>query len=273
MDTYNLLPENEYKVAEDRRYLNPNLQVDATNKFIDNLRSNQQANNTQITMQTRNLGTQVPSNLGGLTGGTGYFTSRYQTPQTNAATQNLRTAAQAAALNQALANEKAYWQKRYQDAYRAQQKSAYDKANTPATQTLGGVDYEDTSEPTTDEWKLTANAGETVVAEPDGQGGTTGRIFVQKADGTGEWRNQNIRYRSDDAMGRHAGADQLSDLVTGMYNYTLPDGREVELGGWDESLKVGSDGNYYIWNSTNNSYTPIYGASGKTSGGGRWWTK
>lgn len=139
MDTYNLLPENEYKEAENRRYLNPNLQVDATNTFIDNLRSNQQANNAQITMQTRNLGTQVPSNLGGLTGGTGYFTSRYQTPQTNAATQNLRTAAQAAALNQALANEKAYWQKRYQDAYRAQQKSAYDKANTPTGDNLSEI--------------------------------------------------------------------------------------------------------------------------------------
>lgn len=130
MDNNNLLPENEYTEFESRRYLNPNLQVIQTNDFIDNLRGAQQANTQQIATQTQNLGTQVPSNLGGLTGGTGYFTSRYQTPQTNAATQNLRTAAQAAALNQALANEKAMWQKRYQDAYKAYQKRQNDKTNT-----------------------------------------------------------------------------------------------------------------------------------------------
>lgn len=82
MDTYNLMPENEYTEIDGRRYLNPTLQVTQTEDFIDRLRANQQANNAQINMQTRNLGTNVSSNLGGLTGGTGYFTSRYQTPQT-----------------------------------------------------------------------------------------------------------------------------------------------------------------------------------------------
>ena len=128
MDSYSLLPENEYKEVEGRSYLNPTLGVTQTNDFINNLRENQKMQNAQIVAQTQNLGTNIPSNLGGLTGGTGYWTSRYQTPQTNTATANLRAAAQADALNTALANEKALMQKRYQDAYRAQQKSAYDKS-------------------------------------------------------------------------------------------------------------------------------------------------
>lgn len=128
MDTYSLLPENEYTEVEGRRYLVPTLGVSQTNDFINNLRANQQTQNAQITQQTQNLGTKIPSNMGGLTGGTGYWTSRYQTPQTNSALQSLRTAAQADALKTALANEKARMQKQYQDAYRAQQKSAYDKS-------------------------------------------------------------------------------------------------------------------------------------------------
>lgn len=128
MDSYNLLPENEYQEIEGRRYLVPTLGVTQTNDFITNLRANQQAQNAQIANQTSNLGTTIPSNLGGLVGGTGYWTSRYQTPQTNSAVQSLRMAAQTDALNTALSNEKARLQKRYQDAYRAQQKSAYDKS-------------------------------------------------------------------------------------------------------------------------------------------------
>lgn len=54
----------------------------------------------------------------------GYFTSRYQTPQTNSAVANLRATAQAAALNQVLSNEQEMWKKRYNDAYRDYQKRA-----------------------------------------------------------------------------------------------------------------------------------------------------
>ena len=143
MDTYSLLPENEYTEVEGRRYLSPTLDVAQTNDFINNLRSNQQAQNVQIAQQTQNLGTRIPSSMGGLTGGTGYWTSRYQTPQTNNALQNLMAATRADALKTALANEKARMQKQYQEAYRAQQKSAYDKSVAASsggnvnTQTLG----------------------------------------------------------------------------------------------------------------------------------------
>lgn len=124
-----MLNDNEYTEFEDRKYLNPQVALDESNTFIDNLRNTQQANNQQIQTQTYNLGTAVPSNLGGLTGAESYFTSRYQTPQSASAVANLRATAQAAALNEALANEQAMWKKRYNDAYKAYQKSAYNRSN------------------------------------------------------------------------------------------------------------------------------------------------
>lgn len=136
------LKENEYVVVDGRGYVNPQTALDESNQFIDNLRSMQQANNQQIQTDTYNLGTAVPSSLGGLTspvtdgnGGAGlsYFTSRYQTPQTASAVANLRATAQAAALNQALENEQAIWKKRYNDAYRNYQKRMNDKTNAPST--------------------------------------------------------------------------------------------------------------------------------------------
>lgn len=146
----NLLPESETTEVEGRLYINPQTGVDESNTFIENLRNIQQTNTQQIAQDTRNLGTDVPSSLGGLGGATGYWTSRYQTPQTASAIADLRTAAQAQALNEALANEQAAWKQRYQNAYRNYQKRQYAKANAPATTgstTTGGVDYEDTSDP------------------------------------------------------------------------------------------------------------------------------
>lgn len=106
----------------DRRYINPQVSLDEQNAFIDNLRNMQQTNTAKITQDTRNLGTQVPSNLGGLGGGTNYFKSRYQTPQTNTLASELRTTAQAQALNTLMSNEIAKAKKRYNDAYRAAKK-------------------------------------------------------------------------------------------------------------------------------------------------------
>lgn len=150
-----IIPENEMTEVEGRVYINPQTGVDTTNTFIEKLRQTQQANTQQIAQDTANLGTEVPSNLGGLTGGTGYWTSRYQVPQTNAAVANLRATAQAKALNDVLANEQAVWKKRYQDTYRDYQKRQNEKSNRyynsltnpSGGTTTGGVDYEDTSNP------------------------------------------------------------------------------------------------------------------------------
>lgn len=104
---------------EGRRYIDPQVSLDEQNAFIENLRNIQGRNNAQIAQQTYGLGTQVPSNLGGLSGGSGYFKSRYQTPQTNKMIADLRAAAQGQALTAQLNNEIAQAQKRYKDAYRA----------------------------------------------------------------------------------------------------------------------------------------------------------
>lgn len=120
----NILPENETVTFEDQTYVKPETSLNEQTAFIENLRANQQQNNAQIQQDTHNLGTDVPSNLGGLVGGEGYFTSRYQTPQTNSLTAELRATAQAQALNQVLQNQQAMWKNRYNDAYRAAQKRA-----------------------------------------------------------------------------------------------------------------------------------------------------
>lgn len=135
-----MLPGNEYSEIESRYYLNPQIALDESNNFIENLRSAQQQNTAQIARDTEQLGTAVSSNLGGLGGGTDYWTARYSTPQTSSAVSNLRAAAQATALNQVLANEQAKWQKRYNDAYRAYQQ----RANNPDGGADGGIEYEDT---------------------------------------------------------------------------------------------------------------------------------
>ena len=126
----NLLPSNEYTEFEGRAYINPNLAVDETSSFIDNYRNTQNQNTQQINTQVQKLGTDVPTNIGGLTGAGSYFTSRYQKPQTASVVANLKTIAQAKALNDVLANEQAIWRKRYQDAYKKYQKSAYNKSNS-----------------------------------------------------------------------------------------------------------------------------------------------
>lgn len=148
-----MLPENETITFEDQIYLNPQTALDESNTFIDNLRAVQQANNQAINTDLENLGTYpaAQSNLGGLLGGSGYFTSRYQVPQTVALTNDLRAAAQASALNQALQNEQAKWKQRYNKAYRNYQRRARNRyggggggyTTTPTTPQLpiqGGVD-------------------------------------------------------------------------------------------------------------------------------------
>lgn len=110
----------------DRRYINPQVSLAEQNAFINNLRNNQQDWTDETISVTENLGTKIPSQLGGLTGGSGYFASRYQTPQTNSMVSDLKAAAQSQALSQLMNNEIAKAKKRYSDAYRAAKKRESD---------------------------------------------------------------------------------------------------------------------------------------------------
>lgn len=171
----NILPTEQFTEVEGRVYENPQTGIDESNRFIDQLRAIQSENTQKISQDTQNLGTSVPSQLGGLTGADSYFTSRYQTPQTNATVASLRATAQAAALNDVLENEQAIWKKRYNDAYRAYQKREYNKANTPTTNgnntTTGGVDENptDKDDTVTYDGSTKGVSGYYTVIGPDGR--------------------------------------------------------------------------------------------------------
>lgn len=109
-------------VVDDRRYIKPQVALDESNAFIENLRNTQGQRTAEIAQDTYNLGTAVPSNLGGLGGSGSYFTSRYQTPQTNEIVANLKATAQAQALNDAMNNALAQAKQRYNNAYKAAQR-------------------------------------------------------------------------------------------------------------------------------------------------------
>lgn len=177
-----ILPETEVTEFENRSYVNPQAALGESDTFIDNLRQTQQANTQQIAQDTYDLGTAVPSNLGGLMGGEGYWTSRYQTPQTNATVANLRSAAQAKALNDVLANEQAIWKNRYQQAYRNYQSRQNAKANQPSTTGGGGPLHIDTN----------AGARKTVEVDPYQPGAgqiipNTDYVSDYQDASTGQW--------------------------------------------------------------------------------------
>lgn len=133
--------DSEYYSFEDRLYENPTTSRDEQMSFVDNLRAAQQAANAQIKTQTENLGTQIPSVKGGLTGPEGYFQSRYQTAPTNAIVGDLRAAAQADALNKVLSNYSEQMQKKYNDAYRQYQKNRARRAASGGSSGSGSGGY------------------------------------------------------------------------------------------------------------------------------------
>ena len=179
----NVLPSNEYVEVEGRTYINPQVGVDETTSFIDKLRATQGQQNQEITQQTQRLGTDIPTNLGGLTGAEGYFTSRYQTPQTASNIANLRATNQAKALKDALANEYSIWKNRYTQAYRNYRRRSsgssgsggsggYTTSTTGDTTIAGQGAVEtiptDTEATVTYEGSVTAQPGQKVVIGPDG---------------------------------------------------------------------------------------------------------
>lgn len=147
------LPENEVINYEDTLYVNPETSLQEQTTFIDNLRNVQNQNNAEIATDTANLGTAVPSALGGLGGGESYFTSRYQVPQGVALANNLRAVPQAQALNDAMNMNLEAWKKRLSDAQKAARKRAASYGggggggtNTPDDLPItGGVEETDTT--------------------------------------------------------------------------------------------------------------------------------
>lgn len=90
---------------ENRLYVNPEVSMAEQDQFIEKFRNLQGQNQAQINRDTYNLGTQVPSNLGGLTGAEGLWNAQYQRPAVNAAIENLRQVNLQQALNTAMQNQ------------------------------------------------------------------------------------------------------------------------------------------------------------------------
>jgi len=130
---------DEFYEYEGRDYINPTLSSGEQDAFINNLRDIQSQNNAQIAQQTYNLGTRVPSNLGGLGGGEAYFDARYQTPQVDEMVATLKTAAQAQALNDVMSNYQAQLQNRYKQSYRKAQRRQRARQNAYYNNLLGGT--------------------------------------------------------------------------------------------------------------------------------------
>lgn len=126
------MDDTEFTEFEDRVYLNPTTSRDEQLAFIDTLRETQKQNTAQINADTYALGSQLPSNLGGLSGAEDTFIARYQTPQTEATVADLRTAAQQSALNTALSNLQNAYKQRYNAAVLNYQKRAA-QPTTPTT--------------------------------------------------------------------------------------------------------------------------------------------
>lgn len=118
---------------EDRTYIEPTVSRDEQLGFIDRLREIEQKDLRKIATDTHNLGTDVPSNLGGLsgigapnslgisgadTGSAGIWRNRYERPQVNALVSDLKATAQATALNTALNNLLNQYKNRYNQAAR-----------------------------------------------------------------------------------------------------------------------------------------------------------
>ncbi len=126
---------------EDRVYVDPQISLNEQNDFIDKFRNLQTSNQAEINQQTQSLGSDVPSNQGGLIGAEGTWNVQYQRPQVNAAIENLRKANQLQALNTVMANEQSAMANRlaqakraYQQAQQERYKKDRDKANQLSSQ-------------------------------------------------------------------------------------------------------------------------------------------
>lgn len=231
--------------VDDMRYINPQVGLDESNAFIENLRNTQGQRTAEIAEDTYNLGTAVPSNLGGLGGAGTYFTSRYQTPQTNEIVANLRTTAQAQALNDAMNNVLAQAKQRYNKAYKNYQRRNHISPSPATTVNMpGDVDYRTTGDELTLRYKGTeggvstgatggAQAREYYFLGPNGQ--RTPVNFI----GSGS------SIAADTPMHSYGGSEAVNRYIQSMINNghklmaRKDDGRVVDItGGYHINLGI-----------------------------------
>lgn len=213
---------------EDRQYIDPTVSRDEQLGFIDRLREIENKDLRKIATDTHNLGTDVPSNLGGLsgigtpnslgisgadTGSAGIWRNRYERPQMNALVSDLKATAQATALNTALNNMLNQYKNRYNQAARAAAKS-------------GGVSGDDSP--------FNKNQGDPYnkILNTGAVNGDLGSYMVKDKNGT-------IRSALDVITSKDG---KITGVNTGMFSY----GAEGE---------TGTSGAQYLQNLINQGYT------------------
>lgn len=104
--------------------MNPVASRDEQLAFANNLRSVADRDIAKIKQDTYNLGTHVPSNLGGLTGSTGLWKRNFVSPKVESMTQGIKAVAQSSALENAMNNYLNQTKQKYNNAYKAYAKRA-----------------------------------------------------------------------------------------------------------------------------------------------------
>lgn len=213
---------------EDRQYIDPTVSRDEQLGFIDRLREIENKDLRKIATDTHNLGTDVPSNLGGLsgigvpnslgisgadTGSAGIWRNRYERPQVNALVSDLKATALATALNTALNNMLNQYKNRFNQAARAAAKSG------------GGVD---------DDSLFNKNQGDpySKILNTGAVNGDLGSYIVKDKNGT-------IKSALDIITKKDG---TITGVNTGMFSY----GAEGE---------TGTSGAQYLQNLINQGYT------------------
>ena len=214
---------DDYSYEENaRRYVNPQVGLNERNAFIDNLRQSWGQDTAKISSDTRALGSKVPSIRGGLTGGSSYFKSRYQTPQANSMIADLRAVAQSQALSTAMNNEINKAKKRYQDAYKAAQ--AKTKKTVGDNELTVTKNYGNESDPLSTEIEDSGN----LIKQYGGmdtygskENGWTRNFAMMPGDNTGKLIHKMLGGSDDDYK---PWAQRLYDWVTGFdgTNYKGP---------------------------------------------------
>lgn len=199
---------NESYDFEDRKYVNPTLSRDEQLSFVDNFRNMQQSNMNQIARDTHNLGTDVPSNLGGLTGSERLWNASYVAPKVNSMVSGLRATAQAKALNDVLGNYQEQMKKRYNDAYMAAQRRA-----------SGGDNPSDDDDDDDDSIDYTANDTEA----PNSQGNID---TVTKRNGPRAYTNPNA---PESSLPDITSGGKLPSSGGAAYYLVAPDGSRSQI--------------------------------------------
>lgn len=189
-------------VIDDRRYMKPEVYVDESNAFIENLRNTQSQRNQQIAQDTYNLGTAVPSNLGGLGGSSAYFNARYQTPYTNAVVADLRATAQAQALNEAMNNTLAQAKEKYNKAYKAYQRrvAAAKAAGGNANDTAPGIKDPVTGDVETEDTTKTGNLWSAPVRTDDVIYYGLYKLTRNQGESDAEWNSRSNKWLAQMAL-------------------------------------------------------------------------